>query len=162
MSLGDRVLKTFALGLVALGVSACATGIFSRETVILDSARLEDYSIRYEPLPGCLLKQQVPTQYSVKRADYRLDLVVKPGYNDDPPRLDIEVGNTSGLTLEFPGLSGGPSETAQFDTGHRYTIDVTKLKGPLVIDVRRGGDRLGHEEFSMHSQRCHGLGFQGV
>lgn len=163
MPLGDAIPKFFALGLAALGVSACATGMFTRETVTLDSARLEDYSIRYEPLPGCLLKQQVPTRYSVKRASYRLELIVKAGYNDEPPRIDVEVGDTSNLTLEFPGLSGALPETAQFDRGRRYTLNVANLASrTLTIDVRSGGEHLGQEAFTLHSQRCHGLSFQGV
>ena len=158
-----RTLRGFALAAGALTVAGCATGMFTRDTVTLDSAQLGDYSIRYEPLTDCLLKQMVPAQYSVKRANYRLQLTIKPGYNEQPPRIEAEVGGSADLSLEFPGMTGDAPEAVRLDSGRRYTLNVANLKNQsLVIDVRGGGERLGQEQFSLHPQRCHGLSFQGA
>lgn len=150
-----------ALACTALACSACATGLFTRDTVTLDSDRLADYAIRYEPLSGCLWKQMVPTRYSVQRAGYRLELTVKPGYNADPPRIEAAVGGTTAPTLEFAGADAR-SDGRKTDSGWTYVLNAADLKEQkLVIKVRDGGQYLGQEEFSLHPRRCHGLGFGG-
>lgn len=134
---------------------------FTRDTVTLDSAELGDYAIRYEPLPGCLLKQMVPTRYSVVRADYRLELTVKAGDGGESPRIDAAVAGATGPALEFPGAAPAPVGM-KTDHGWSYTVDVGSLKDErLVVQVRGGGEYLGQEQFVLAARRCHGFGFGG-
>lgn len=133
-----------------------------RDTVTLDSDRLGDYAIRYEPFSDCLWKQMVPARYTVQRSGYRLELTVRPGYNTQPPRIDAGVSGATGPTLEFTGAVAQPDGSRKTGSGWNYVLSVADLKDQdLVIHVRGGGRDLGQEQFSLHARRCHGFGFGG-
>jgi hypothetical protein len=149
------------LAAAALACSACAPGFFVRDTVTLDSERLGDYAIRYEPFSDCLWKQMVPTRYAVQRSGYRLELTVKPGYNSEPPQIEAGVSGATDPTLEFTGAAVQPDGSRKTDSGRSYVVSVAPRDQSLVIQVRSGGQELGQEQFSLHTRRCHGLGFGG-
>ena len=148
----------FVLGCVTL--SACAPRFFVTQTATLDGDGVKDASIRYEPMRDCWWKRMVPARYVIDRPEYRLELAMGAGHDDDPPRIDILVSGPAGPSLEFPGLAE-PPEGQKTDSGSSYELHTSAVDGDLNLRVTARGEYLGQEQFSVRYYRCHGLGFGG-
>jgi hypothetical protein len=141
---------------LALPLAACATRMYERQTVALDSADLENFEIRYGDLEGCLWRHTVPVSYRVKRAQYTLELGVHFGITPDSPALDVDLIGDPDLTASFPGRPDAPAPTP-IENGARYRLETDPLGPLLAVRVERDGRVLGEERFEIERSRCRAL-----
>lgn len=154
-----RLFPRLAAAAAALSLAGCSSGFYTRETLQLGGPQLQDYSIRYESLEGCLLRQQVPMQYRVDRREYRLMLRMVPSYENSPPAVEVRLQGASTLTARFPGVEHPPEGYATPEET-RYVLESTALPPQtLTIEVYSEQRKLGVERLSFERHSCRAFGF---
>lgn len=156
----ERLLRP-ALIAALLALAACAPRVYQRETVILDAPDLDQYTIKYGELEGCLLRRQVPLNYGVARARYAVALRAGTSAQAQAPRIEIVVKGARTLSLRFPDLSEPPVGDVGPQSS-RYSVDTAALpQGRLRFDVLSGVELLGSEALTFKRESCTGLGVGG-
>lgn len=142
-----------ALLLTTIAVSACAPRFYERSTVVFDTPDDEAIQVRYGELDGCLLRQQVPVEYILRRPRYTL--LVRPVAGlDSAPRIELRLQSDSDAKLVFPTLAVAPPPLFA-DKGSRYLVDTTEITDSLLqVEVRRGSESLGQEALRFSATRC--------
>lgn len=150
-----------ALIAALLALAACAPRIYERETVILDAPDLDQYTIKYGELEGCLLRRQVPLNYGVARARYAVALRAGTSAQDAAPRIEIVVKGARTLSLRFPELSEQPAGDVGPQSS-RYSVDSAALpQNRLRFEVLSGTEVLGTEALTFKRESCTGVGVGG-
>lgn len=139
--------------LAALAMSACASHLYERSTVVLDQADPDAFDIRYGQFDGCLLKRDVPVEYALKRPSYTLRFEVGFGADDRAPKLDVILSQAVDATLAFDG-AGTVAPADLIDGTRRYEIDTGEADRTVGISVQRGTDVLGRETIHLDRQKC--------
>jgi hypothetical protein len=143
--------------LLTLGLAACAPKLYQRSTVVLDHADVDQFTVRYGELSGCLLRHQLPVDYTLKRPRYRLDLRPQPATGEAAPTIDIKLTASGDLQLRFPGVEPAP-EARYAEGGQRYLLDTAGLGGSWSLQVVEGAETIGDERFSLSRDSCRVLG----
>ncbi len=152
VSPGSVLRGLLALSL-ALASTACAPRFYDRSTLEFDAPDEDAVQVRYGELDGCLLRRQVPVEYTLRRPRYTL--VIKPVAGlDSQPRIELRLRADASLELVFPGVE--PPPAALFaEQGSRYLIDSAVLPGRLLhVEVHRGTEILGEERLRFSETHC--------
>lgn len=144
--------------MLALGLGACSTRMYQRETVVLDHRDLDSFQIRYEDFDACLWRRSVPVSYRVQRAQYALQLDVRFGSDADPARIDLALSGAGVLDARFSGLTTPPQKTLA-ESGQRFLIPATTVQdGRFTVSVFIGGALTGEETVQVRREHCRALG----
>lgn len=159
----QRFQPRFCAGFALLGLltalDGCSSRLYKQQTLILDSPSIDNFTIRYGELEGCVLEQQVPLQYGVSRQHYAMVLRVLPASGGEAPGLEVVIKGQTTLTAGFPDLSAPPAGSVE-PTSSRYRLDVAQLAHPrLRIEVFQEGRLLGTETFSYETRECSAFGW---
>lgn len=153
-SAGFTAIQVAAL-FAAASISACMPRYTQRQTLVLDPAQGDDYSIRYGELEGCLVRQQVPLLYSVQRPAYKLSLRVLPSTGGEAPAIEVVVEGSGGVNVRFPDL---PTQRADEQQPQRTVIPVNSLPVPsLKMELLRGSEFVGSETIAVRQRSCSAL-----
>jgi hypothetical protein len=138
--------------LLAISAAACAPKFYQRTTVAVETGDDDGVQVRYGELDSCLLRQQVPVEYVVRRPRYTLQIRPVPGLQA-PPRLELRLQAGSEPTLQFPDLQQQP-QALFAEQGVRYLVETSALNNLLNLKVLRGQEELGRERFRLTPDHC--------
>lgn len=146
-------LPTAAVAL-ALLLTACAPQMYKRTTVTLDNRDEDALTTHYGELDGCLLKHQLPVEYTLRRPGYTLVLRPIPAMKDAKPRIEIRLQANAAVSLTVTSADVSP-EPLYAEGGARYVVDTADLHGKaLVLSLTRSGEVLGTERFGVDESSC--------
>jgi len=146
------VLRVPLIVLLAAAATACAPKFYQRTTVAVETGDDEGVQVRYGELDSCLLRQQVPVEYVVRRPRYTLQIHPMPGLQA-PPRLELRLQAGADPTLQFVDLKEQPQPLFA-EQGVRYVVETSALNNVLNLKVLRGQEELGHESFRLTPDQC--------
>jgi len=138
--------------LIGVANVACAPRFYQRTTVALDVGDEDAVQIRYGELDSCLLRRQVPVEYTIRRPRYTLQIRPVPGL-ETPARLELRLQAGANGTLRFPDLTLEP-QALYAEPGVRYVVDTVALNGALNLQILRGSEELGSERFKLSAGQC--------
>jgi hypothetical protein len=138
--------------LLALSAAACAPKFYKRTTVALETGDDEGVQVHYGELDSCLIKQQVPNEYIIRRPRYTLQIRPVPGLNEKPS-IELRLQAGSAPSLRFDDVAEQPP-ALYAETGVRYLVETKALKKSLSFSVLRGDEELGHESFALSPDHC--------
>lgn len=145
--------------LTALLLQGCGSVAYQRETLTLNADDIDQFSIKYGELSGCILQQQVPLQYGVARPQYAMVVGVIPASTGDSPGLEITLKGQSKLHARFPDLERQPTGSVDISAS-RYRINTADLPYPVLrLDVMQDERTLGTEQFTFTSRKCTAYGW---
>lgn len=148
-----RLLFRGALTLMlAMSAAACAPKFYQRTTVALETGDDDGVQVHYGELDSCLLRQQVPVEYIVRRPRYTLQIRPVPGMGA-PPRLDLRLQGNGNPVLSFPDLAEPPAPLFA-EQGVRYLVETSALGHSLSFTVLRGQEELGRERYALTPGHC--------
>ncbi len=143
-----------AVLLASLLSCACAPRIYQRSTVTLEAPDDEGTQIRYGEFDGCLLRQQLPVEYVVRRRFYTLTIRPIAALEDDRPRVEVRVSGDATVMLRVVGAEP-PVEARYAEGGSRYVIDTGAIAGTtLEMELSRAGEVIGQERFDLKKHSC--------
>lgn len=146
------LLRVNLLVLLALSASACAPKFYQRTTVALETGDDEGVTVHYGELDSCLLRQQVPSEYIVRRPRYTLQIRPVPAMNE-PASIELRLQAGADPSLRFDEVAEPPA-ALYAETGVRYVVPVAALKNSLSFTVLRGSEELGHERYALSPDHC--------
>jgi hypothetical protein len=152
-------IEAMAAALSALWLSGCASQLYERSVVVIDHGD-DAFEVRYAEFDSCLIKQQVPVEYKLKRPQYTLRFEAGFGTASSPPSLDVILADAPGAALTFTGAAVPPAD--ELDGTRRYELRPDPGSEKTVgIDVVRGTDPLGHEAVRLKPQTCKAMSLGG-
>jgi hypothetical protein len=155
-------IEAIGAALAAMALSGCATQLYERSVVVIDHYDTDAFEVRYADFDGCLVKQQVPVDYKLKRGLYTLRFEAPFGTTKAPPDLDVLLADAPGATLSFTGV-GTVAPADELDGVRRYELKPDSTKKQIVgIDVARGSEVLGHETVRLEPQTCKAMSLGGT
>jgi len=153
-----RVL-TALIGGLTLVMTGCASQLYSRNTLVLKGPTVDDYDIRYEELQGCLIRQQIPTVYIIRREAYTLNLRMVPASGEDSASIDVTLKSGVALSARFPGVRPEPQGYVSIE-GSRYRVAASALSvAAFDIEVYSGDRLLGSERLGVEPKSCKAVGW---
>jgi hypothetical protein len=152
-------LQSALIGALMLSLTGCASQVYSRNTLVLKGPAVDDYDIRYEELQGCLIRQQIPTVYIIRRAAYTLNLRMVPASAEDSPSIDVTLKSDVALSARFPGVRPEPQGYVSIE-GSRYRVDASAMSvAAFDIEVYSGDRLLGSERLGVEPKSCKAVGW---
>jgi len=152
-------IKSWLTAAVAFGLTGCAN-MGTEQVVTVDSPDPDTAQVLYQPVDGCLLARQAPTQMILRRGQYQLRAQGRVSYGDKPAQVEISLVG-KGLTAQFPQVTDHV-EVRDTDTGILYRLNVDDVPdSTLKVTVMQGNQPLGEETVLLKPQKCRTLGFGG-
>ena len=143
-----------AVAVLALLLTACAPQMYKRTTVTLDSREDDALTTHYGELDGCLLKHQLPVEYTLRRPRYTLVLRPIPAMKDAKPRIEIRLQADAAVSLTVTSADTSP-EPLYAEGGVRYVVDTAGLHDKtLALSLTKSGEVLGTERFGVDTSSC--------
>lgn len=146
------LIRLHLLALLAISATACAPKLYQRTTVALETGDDEGVQVHYGELDSCLLRQQVPNEYIVRRPRYTLQIRPVPSM-DEPASIELRLQAGADPSLRFDDVAQQP-QALYAEPGVRYVVATASLKKMLSFTVLRGTEELGHERFALTPDHC--------